>query len=164
MEVFEWIAKYWINWLCALVAGGVALFAKHYVKLQKKAMEDKWADKEKNMCGKIICTLEEEISKVEQQSKEEDCKINEELEHVKKEIDSISNGILSIQGKQFRDYCEYLLTTGHYITVDEYEEFESDYEVYKALGGNHRGDALHDRVVDKVKTQMKAAANNLNNQ
>jgi hypothetical protein len=65
MEVFEWIAKYWINWLCALVAGGVALFAKHYVKLQKKAMEDKWADKEKNMCGKIICTLEEEISKVE---------------------------------------------------------------------------------------------------
>jgi len=28
-------------------------------------MDDKWADKEKNMCGKIICTLEEEISKVE---------------------------------------------------------------------------------------------------
>jgi len=65
MEVLEWIAKYWINWLCALVAGGIALFAKHYVKLQKKSMEEKWKEKEKNMCSKIISTLETEISKVE---------------------------------------------------------------------------------------------------
>ena len=156
MEVLEWIVKYWINWLCALVAGGIALFAKHYVKLQKKSMEEKWKEKEKNMCSKIISTLETEISKVEVQSKEEDEKLQNELDQIHKDVDHMGSGILSIQGKQFRDFCEYLLGSGHYITVDEYEEFEVDYEVYKGLGGNHRGDALHDRVVDKVRAQMKA--------
>lgn len=160
MEVLEWIAKYWVNWLCALVAGGVALFAKHYVKLQKKHMEDKWAEKEKNMCGKIICTLEEQIQKVETKSKEEDEQIHGELAEVHKDVESITEGVLSIQGKQFRDYCEELLETGHYITVDEYEEFEADYATYKKLKGNHRGDALHDRVIDKVRAQMKAENRN----
>lgn len=155
MEVLEWIAKYWVNWLCMLVAGGIALFAKHYVKLQKQAMEDKWKDKEKNMCGKIICTLEEEIQKVETKSVEEDSKLHAELEHIHQEVEMMESGILSIQGKQFRDNCEKLLEHGHYITVDEYEEFEQEYEVYKGLGGNHRGDALHDRVVDKVQAQMR---------
>jgi hypothetical protein len=53
-----------------------------------------------------------------------------------------------------------LLGTGHYITVDEYEEFEADYATYKRLKGNHRGDALHDRVIDKVRAQMKAENRN----
>lgn len=160
MEVLEWIAKYWVNWLCALAAGGIALFAKHYVKLQKKQMEDKWAEKEKNMCGKIIRTLEEEIAKVETQSKDEDSKIHTELAKIHQDVDNMESGILSIQGKQFKDFCEYLLETGHYISVDEYEEFEVEYDVYKGLGGNHRGDALHDRVIDKVKAQMKAENRN----
>ena len=160
MEVLEWIAKYWVNWLCMLVAGGIALFAKHYVKLQKKALEDKWKDKEKNMCGKIISTLEEEIQKVEEQSTKEDMLIHEELDLIHQEVDTMESGILSIQGKQFRDNCERLLEQGHYITVDEYEEFEAEYDVYKGLGGNHRGDALHDRVVDKVQAQMRAENRN----
>ena len=155
MNVWEWIAKYWINWACILVASGIGLFAKHYVKLQKKAMEDKWKDKEKNMCGKIICTLEEQIQKVEIQSTEEDAKIHTELNEIHQDVDILESGMLSLQGKQFRDLCEKLLETGYYITVDEYEEFETEYEVYKKLGGNHRGDALHDRVVDKVNAQIK---------
>lgn len=138
-----------------LVAGGIALFAKHYVKLQKKAMDDKWQEKEKNMCGKIICTLEEKIGAVETKSQEEDTKLHEDLSEIHAEVDSVKQGILSIQGKQFRDMCERLLATGHYIAVDEYEEFESEYTVYKGLGGNHRGDALHDRVIDKVQAQMR---------
>ena len=160
MEVLEWIAKYWVNWLCALAAGGIALFAKHYVKLQKQQMEQKWTDKEKNMCGKIICTLEEKIGAVEAQSKNEDVKLHEELDHVHSDLNTINSGILSIQGKQFKDFCRELLEKGHYITVDEYEEFEAEYEVYKGLGGNHRGDALHDRVVDKVQAQMRSENRN----
>ena len=160
MKVLEWIAQYWINWLCALAAGGIALFAKHYVKLQKKNMEEKWKEKEKNMCNKIITTMEERITSVEKQSSNEDVRIHKELDKIHGDIDHMESGILSIQGKQFRDFCEHLLETKHYITVDEYEEFEVEYEVYKGLGGNHRGDALHDRVVDKVRAQMKAENRN----
>ncbi len=162
MEVLEWIAKYWVNWVCLLASGAIAWFAKHYIKLQKAAieqkkkdLEQKWEDKEKNMCGQIITKLEEEITAVEYSSKEEDEKIHKELNDVHEDLAHVSSGVLSIQGKQFRDYCEHLLQTGHYITVDEYEEFETEYSTYKRLGGNHRGDALHDRVVDKVKVQME---------
>ena len=42
-----------------------------------------------------------------------------------------------------------LLQKNHVITVDEYEDFEVEYDVYKGLGGNHKGDALHARVVEK---------------
>lgn len=98
-EVLKWIAQYWINWLCVLVAAGVSLFAKHYVKLQKQALEKKWQDKEKNMCGKIISTLEEEILKVETLSREEDSKLHKELDHIHAEVDTMESGILSIQGK-----------------------------------------------------------------
>lgn len=160
MEVLEWIAKYWINWLCVLVAGGISLFAKHYVKLQKQAMAEKWQEKEKSMCGKIIENFDEKITKVEAQSQAGDQSLRNELDHIHQEVNTMESGILSIQGKQFRDNCERLLEHGHYITVDEYEEFETEYGVYKSLGGNHRGDALHDRVVDKVQAQMRAENRN----
>lgn len=152
MEVLEWIAQYWVGWVCALIAGGIAIFAKHYIKIEKESLEKKWQEKEKNMCGKIICTFEDKIKEVEEKSKEEDKIIHNELDQIHTEVDTIESGILSIQGKQFREMCEDLLKQD-YITVEEYEEFEEEYAVYKSLGGNHRGDALHERVVIKVDKQ-----------
>lgn len=154
MEVLEWIAKYWVNWLCALAAGGIALFAKHYVKLQKKHMEDQWAEKEKNMCGKIISTLQGKIETVETQSIQEDNQLHGELKDINRKIDSIEEGILALHGKEFKDRCRAMLVHEHIITAQEYDDFEEEYRVYKDLGGNHLGDALHDRVVEKVKIQI----------
>lgn len=170
-NVLQWIAQYWVSWVCALIAGGIALFAKHYISIEKKVAEEKWKDKEKNMCGKIITNFDEKISEVKDTSNQKESKIHQEIEKIREdmsikdnqlsadlnnmqsEINSIENGILSIQGKQFRDFCKNLLQKGHIITVDEYEDFETEYEVYKGLGGNHKGDALHDRVVEKFDKQ-----------
>ena len=153
MEVLQWIAKYWVEWLCALISGGAVIFARHYIKVQKQVNEDKWKEKESKMCGKIITTIEEKIQTVEDVSKKEDGILHKELDAVHNQVDTITSGILSIQGKQFKDYCISLLKPDHFITVEEYEEFEQEYDVYKELGGNHRGDALHDRVVDKFNKQ-----------
>ena len=170
MEVLEWIAQYWVGWVCALIAGGIALFARHYIKIQKESLEAKWQEKEKNMCGKIICTFEDKIDEVKILSNEKENKlyqsvqtvqdnlnksdkiIFDDLSNIHSEVDIIESGVLSIQGKQFRDMCEDLLKQD-YITVEEYEEFEEEYAVYKSLGGNHRGDSLHARVVTKVDKQ-----------
>jgi len=100
------------------------------------------------MCGKIITTFDTKISEVEKKSSEEDALIHNELDKINTEVDTIESGILSIQGKQFRELCEELLTQD-YITVEEYEDFEAEYDIYKSLGGNHKGDALHARVVAK---------------
>lgn len=152
MEILEWLGKYWLEWLCGLVATGALFFAKHYIKIQRQVNEEKWKDKEKKMCGKIITTLEDRIQGVEDKSAAEDVIIHKELDKIHSEVDTVESGILSIQGKQFREMCENLLKQD-YITIEEYEEFEEEYAVYKSLGGNHRGDSLHARVVAKCDKQ-----------
>lgn len=159
MEILEWLGKYWLEWLCGLVATGALFFAKHYIKIQRQVNEEKWKDKEKNMCGKIITTLEDRIQGVEDKSAAEDVIIHKELDKIHSEVDTVESGILSIQGKQFREMCENLLKQD-YITIEEYEEFEEEYAVYKGLGGNHRGDSLHARVVAKVDKQNNNPENN----
>lgn len=159
MEILEWLGKYWLEWLCGLVATGALFFAKHYIKIQKQVNEEKWKNKEKNMCGKIITTLEDRIQGVEDKSAAEDVIIHKELDKIHSEVDTVESGILSVQGKQFREMCEDLLKQD-YITVEEYEEFEEEYAVYKGLGGNHRGDSLHARVVAKVDKQNNKPENN----
>lgn len=159
MEILEWLGRYWLEWLCGLVATGALFFAKHYIKIQKQVNEEKWKNKEKNMCGKIITTLEDRIQGVEDKSAAEDVIIHKELDKIHSEVDTVESGILSIQGKQFREMCEDLLKQD-YITVEEYEEFEEEYAVYKGLGGNHRGDSLHARVVAKVDKQNNKPENN----
>ena len=169
-EILAWIASHWVEWIFCLVGAGLAFFAKHYVKTQKELAEKKWQEKEKNMCGKIICTFQEKIDEVRESSQHKENKIHKELDTLRtnmensdatisndlnnlhKEVDTIESGILSIQGKQFRDMCEELLKQD-FITIEEYEEFEEEYSVYKKLGGNHRGDALHERVVAKFDKQ-----------
>lgn len=159
MEILEWLGKYWLEWLCGLIATGALFFAKHYIKIQRQVNEEKWKNKEKNMCGKIITTLEDRIQGVEDKSAAEDVIIHNELDEIHSEVDTIESGILSVQGKQFREKCEDLLKQD-YITVEEYEEFEEEYAVYKGLGGNHRGDSLHARVVAKVDKQNNKPENN----
>ena len=169
-DVLQWIAQYWVSWLCALIAGGVIFFAKRYISMEKKNAEEKWKDKEMNMCGKIITNFDEKISEVKTLSNDKESRLYESVQTVQNNLDKsdkiifddlssihsemgiIESGILSIQGKQFREMCEELLEKD-YITVEEYQEFEDEYAVYKSLGGNHRGDALHARVVAKCDKQ-----------
>lgn len=122
------------------------------------------------MCGKIITNFDDKIEEVKANSSEkekgiykeldamradmntQDSNICNDLNNIHKTVDVITNGILSIQGKQFRDMCEELLSQD-YISIEEYEDFEDEYAVYKSLGGNHRGDSLHARVVAKCDKQ-----------
>lgn len=169
-NVLQWIAQYWISWVCALIAGGVIFFAKRYISMEKKNAEEKWKEKEMNMCGKIITNFDEKINEVKKSSGEKESKIYQQIDEMRKglnekdnnicndlntvnlEVSAIKNGILSIQGRQFRELCVELLKKDC-ISVEEYEEFENEYSVYKSLGGNHRGDAFHARVVAKYDKQ-----------
>ena len=153
--MFDFIIKYWVEFICGLVAAGIGIFAKHYVKLQKKALEDAWRKKEEAAKDEVIKKLEAELESEISKSEEADEEMKEQIEGLSYLIDNLTQGVLSIQGKQFRDICLYLLDPDHIITIQEYEQFEEDYAAYKALGGNHRGDALHDRVVEKFTNQLK---------
>lgn len=152
--MLDFIVKYWVEWLCGLIALGVSLFARRYIKLEKKATEEKWKAVADDAKKEVRANLLLEIQKETERSSKEDKKIEADIEILNNQINNLSTGVLSIQGKQFRDMCLFLLNEEHHITVQEYEQFEDDYIAYKALGGNHRGDALHNRVVEKFQKQL----------
>lgn len=109
----------------------------------------------KEVREEIVNELTEKIDRVEQKSDENDRIIREEIEILSNNVENLTAGVLSIQGKQFREECVKLLDTEHTITVDEYQQFEEDYIAYKGLGGNHTGDAFHTRVINKFNQQIK---------
>ena len=125
------------------------------VKLIKKERDDekkqlqeemkKYADKEREFAIQKAEALKADIIEEHTISTEVDNQLKDEIGHLRL-------GVLSLQGKSFREECRHLLGKD-VITMDEYEEFEDDYAAYKGLGGNHNGDALHDRVVDKFSKQ-----------
>ena len=58
--------------------------------------------------------LLEVVKKSEDRSYEED-------KRIRVEIDSIKGGVLSIEGRAFKEDCRRLLEPGHIITLAEYE-------------------------------------------
>lgn len=150
----ELIVSYWVEWLFGIVAMGIAAFAKHYISLQKKDFQIRQKEQEGKIKDEIIGEFKEEISREAERSQREDKRISADIDALYLGIENLETGILSIQGKQFREFCIELLEQDHEITIQEYEQFEEDYSAYKALGGNHRGDALHDLVVEKFKNQI----------
>lgn len=154
-QVLDIFVKYWLQWIFGLIAAGIVIWAKHIIKLEKESVNRVKAEQMKEMREEIVDELTEKINKIEQKSDENDRIMKEEIEVLSNNVENLTIGVLSLQGKQFRDQCIFLLTPEHIITVDEYEQFEEDYVAYKGLGGNHTGDALHTRVVDKFNNHIK---------
>lgn len=79
-------------------------------------------------------------------------KKSDELIH--EEIDSLRGGMLSIQGRNFKNDCHKLLKADHIIDLKEYESLLADHIAYNKLGGNHEGDALFAMVEAKYKNTI----------
>lgn len=152
MDFLDIFVKYWLQWLFGLIAAGIAFGAKHYVTLQKKSWQAKWDEKIK---ADVIDKLEAEMAEQKQEFTQADQNIYAEIEALSAALENATIGILSIQSKMFYDECRRLLDPNHVITLDEYEQFNKDYEAYKALGGNHRGDILYKSVVVKFEESLK---------
>ena len=87
MEILEWLGKYWLEWLCGLVATGALFFAKHYIKIQRQVNEEKWKDKEQNMCNKIISNFDEKISEIKTISNDKESQFYESVQTVQNNLD-----------------------------------------------------------------------------
>lgn len=112
------------------------------------------SERMKELRTEIVDELTEKIDRVEAKSDANDKIIKNEIEILSSNIANLTIGMLSMQGKQFREECIRLLNPEHIITFDEYQQFEEDHTAYKGLGGNHTGDALYHRVVEKFTAQV----------
>ena len=159
--LLEFIVKYWLEVAFGLVCATVAWFARHYIKLLE--------EKKKSQQDEIIKTMKEGLDEHKRQMKEDmnQCStglmniVKEQTEALKKsddaiheDIDSLRDGMLSIQGRNFKNDCHKLLKADHVIDLKEYEQVLADHIAYNKLGGNHEGDALFAMVEAKYKNTI----------
>lgn len=173
------VLKYWVELILGLIVAGGGFVIKRYLRLEKEERQreqreyfDKMLEKIQSENKTVLKSLEDEHDKMNQrsddryeeintkvnnaleagreESKADDAVLEEEISVVEKNLEALTAGILSMQGKEFRANCRKLLAEDHVITLDEWEELDKDHMAYNGLGGNHKGDHLFSLVKKKV--------------
>lgn len=171
--------KYWVELILGLIVTGGGFLIKRYLRLEKEERQREQKEYFDNVLKKIqsenqqvLKSLEKEHDKMNQnsedkydeintkvdqaleagreESKSDDAVLEKEISALEKNITALTAGVLSMQGKEFRNNCRKLLAEDHVITLDEWEELDKDHTAYNGLGGNHKGDHLFSLVKKKV--------------
>ena len=133
--MLEFILKYWIE----VLFGAVIAIGGYMVKRTLKSYRQERIE-EKNA---FLESIKKEISAEFERS-------NGRETELAGEIKTLKAGLLSIQGRAFKNNCKRLLDPDHEISLEEYEEITKDHDAYNSLGGNHNGDELFILVRKKV--------------
>ena len=133
--MLEFILKYWIE----VLFGAVIAIGGYMVKRTLKSYRQERLE-EKNA---FLESIKKEISAEFERS-------NTRETELAGEIKTLKAGLLSIQGRAFKNNCKRLLDPDHEISLEEYEEITKDHDAYNSLGGNHNGDELFILVRKKV--------------
>ena len=173
------VLKYWVELILGLIVTGGGFIIKRYLRLEKEERQREQKEYFDNVLKKIqsenqqaLKSLEKEHDKMNQnsedkydeintkvdkaleagleESKSDDAALEKEISALEKNITALTAGVLSMQGKEFRNNCRKLLAEDHVITLDEWEELDKDHMAYNGLGGNHKGDHLFSLVKKKV--------------
>ena len=141
--------KYWLQWILGVVAAGIALWAKRYIKLEKSTIQEKQKQRMQELRTEVKDEITKELNEQVEKLTEEDTRIHEQIETVSNKVEIVGSGVLAIQGQVFKDECRRLLAEDHQITLDEFEQLQADHEVYNSLGGNNKGDDLFEAAKAK---------------
>lgn len=177
--IWNTILKYFLNVILGFIVTGCTFLVKKYIRLSKeerikeekeliksvqsendKVIEElrqKCDNIEEQMhtkCNEMNNSMQEAILEEKNESKEDDAILQQQIEHSEQELKYLKAGLLSMQGKQFKENCRKLLEDEHVITFEEWEEIDADHEAYNGLGGNHNGDYLYELVKKKVEHSL----------
>ncbi len=159
--MLDFIVKYWLEVVFGLISAGLAYSYKKLTKLYKDEKErQKQQEKSalitevKDMMLSCKVDLLETIQPHEDELKKEDEKINNEIRHINDTMDVLKGGMLSLQGRDFKEECRRLIEDVDKITTAEYEQLIEDHMVYNSLGGNHTGDSLFAAAKQKYENQL----------
>ncbi len=152
--MLDFVIKYWVQFLFGLAAMCFTFIIKQYYVMKDKIKQQELQELKENMCASMKTSIYEKINEEHALSAQGDEAIRVDIEIIQNSIEHLSRGILSLQGKEFKDECRRLLEPEHEITVEEYENIVDEHETYHGLGGNHRGDALFKSVMKKWNRQL----------
>ncbi len=135
----ETIIKYWLEFFLGLIATGLGIACKKIYSLYKNEQKHQKTKEEKAFYDSI----EALIIKGAEESRKGD-------EKLQSQINVMQGGILSIQGRSFKQECREFLRPDRQFSLEEFETLQEEYYIYKNLGGNHDGDVLFDLVKKKA--------------
>ncbi len=160
--IIETIVKYWLQFALGIIASGLTGLCSYFYHLYKKEKMATRAESEARFIKDVkdlISDNNRDIMKVireeEIASEKSDEKINSQMEQIHQNLTILTEGMLSIQGRQFKDECRALLKDNHIITLQEFENLSNEHRIYNCLKGNHEGDSLFSLV--KVKYEAGLA-------
>ena len=100
---------------------------------------------------KDMTECSQNLLKIVEKDRDERIEADERIEGT---LTNMQDGMLAIQGRNFKNDCHKLLKPDHVIFYKEYEQLVADHAVYNKLGGNHEGDELFEMVKAKYKNTI----------
>lgn len=160
--MWDIITKYWLQFVLGAIASGLTALCSYFYHLYKKERKRKKSAQTEKIVSEVKGLIDDnnkDIMKIileeEKASKCADAKVAAQMDGIQKDLNILTEGMLSIQGKQFKDECRSLLQEDHVITLQEYEDITSEHKIYNGLHGNHEGDSLFSLVKIKYEAELK---------
>ncbi len=157
----DFIIQYWLQFLLGIVASGLTILCTRLYYLWKKERKAQRREVEGRIISAVKTLIEDndkEVRKIIREEEKASAKADEIIEakmnQIQKDLVILTEGMLSIQGRQFKEDCRKLLQEGHVISLDEYENITHEHDVYNQLQGNHEGDSLFSLVKVKYEANL----------
>ena len=93
---------------------------------EKTESQEKFLSEVKNLISDNNKTIMKIIREEEIASKDSDANINGQMKSIQNDLSILTEGMLSIQGKQFKDECRQLLKEDHIISLNEFENLSNE--------------------------------------
>lgn len=153
-SIISIIIKYWVEFLLGTIVAGGGLFFRRYHELSKAERDQKRHDSQEKLKKAIQEDNQRMIDEVSQMSKQEDEKLQKQINKINKDVGNIMIATSSMQKNDFYEKCHHLLKPDHFITLDEWEDIKEYHKEYNAIGGNHRGDNYFELIQKKVEINL----------
>ena len=141
----EFILKYWVEVMFGLVVSGLSFACRRYWKLWRAEQQHQKTEEQEAFYNGILEKIDERFEKVEQKINE----VRKDVQASDAEQKILKEGLLSVQGNNFKRQCKALLEPPHQISETEWLQHQIDFEAYERLGGNDDGHDLHNAVAHK---------------
>ena len=93
--------NYWLQWVLGVVAAGIAIWAKRYIKLEKNNIQDKQKERMQELRTEVKDEISKELNEQVEKLSEEDNKIYQEIGRVADKVEIVNSGVLAIQQQSF---------------------------------------------------------------
>lgn len=165
-SLLDFFVKYWTEFLFGIVAAGILTGGRYIWTLFKNRLRDSFEEQITSITDVIAKRMSETDEKLEakntsltqqigalqadmkimqqeiQTNKNDENLIEKKIDTLEDNLNTLKDGILSLQRKEFKEECRRLLNQEEAITYEQYTILQREHTVYNSLGGNHEGDQL----------------------